>query len=497
MDDVFMAAPSGEVWRGGRSSTSEGTDASRYFAAAAYRDRSFRRGVLQFVRHGWYRARAPEFGINEPLVVEHCRLAERREHIRDAGMLLAFVVVGHTPLAWLIYSPERADRILEYFGLNLLFAFVAAGLVLFIERLLTEHFTTARRFGRENFAETSARAGAAADDYQNLVVYGGYSPFVGSGYQIGGWSFSVNLERTRDEFGVVSDAGPFTARDLLHFIENRLDRLHVDGLRHYHMLFADGRLAHDNAVTLYDHGRPKRHIPLNIISQLEDSSSAGTRSYLCINVADWKGEIILSIYLRCKKGESNLFVEASYFLLTPPKRDFFKIDELDPQLRLGAGANILAGSMMASPIMLVVGIFRLLNWALSPIVHWLERRRIRRSIKRNPRFNFGAVTSIRELGMENYYRVYFQQLDKERHVKTIEQCTIDAIVEFLEAHNIDTSDIRDRRSAILNNGVIVAGGDVHAENMAVGSGAKAGLPRFGARIGSGSSAKPHPVRSTA
>jgi hypothetical protein len=118
-------------------------------------------------------------------------------------------------------------------------------------------------------------------------------------------------------------------------------------------------------------------------------------------------------------------------------------------------------------------------------------------MKRNPRFNFGAVTSIRELGMENYYRVYFQQLDKERHVKTIEQCTIDAIVEFLETHNIDTSDIRDRRSAILNNGVIVAGGDLHAENMAVGSGAKAALSRFGAKVGSGSSAQPHPTRSTA
>jgi hypothetical protein len=236
---------------------------------------------------------------------------------------------------------------------------------------------------------------------------------------------------------------------------------------------------------------------MSIITQLEDSPSAGTRSYLCINIADWSGEIILSIYLRCKKGESNLFVEASYFLLPPPKRDFFKIDELDPQLRLGTVAATLAGSMMASPIMLVIATFRLLAWALSPIRHWLERRRIRRTMKRNPRFNFGASTSIRELGMENYYRVYFQQLDKERHVKTIEQCTIDAIVEFLEAHNINTSDIRDRRSAILNNGVIVAGGDLHAENMAVGSGAKAAFSRFGAKVGSGSSAQLHPARSTA
>jgi hypothetical protein len=460
-----------------------GTGASRYFAAAAYRDAPFRRSVLEFVRHGWYRSRAPEFGINEQFVADHCRRAKRREHIRDVAMLLVFLMVGHTPLVWLISRPELADRILPYFAPNLIFAVLAASIILFVERLVTEHFTTVRKFSREMFATASPGADMVAGDRQNLVVYGGYSPFVGSGYGIGGWSFSVNLERTRDKSGEATDVVPFGWRDLMSFVESRLDRLRIDGLRHYEVLFADGHLARDNEAILFADGRAKRQIPMNVVAQLADSPSAGTRSYLCINVEDWSGEIVLSIYLRCKKGDSNLFIEASYFILPPPKRDFFMIDEVGPKLRLGTVARLLAESIMTSAFMLVIAAFRLLAWAAEPIAHWFERRRIRRAMKRNPRFNFGALTSIRQLGMENYYRVYFQQLDKERHVKTIEQCTIDAIVEFLDAHNVDTSDIRDRRSAMLNNGVIVAGGDFTAGSMAVGRGAKAEVFQFGAKLG--------------
>jgi hypothetical protein len=497
MDDVFTAAPSGAIWQGNRRSAPAGTDASRYFAAAAYRDGSFRRNVLDFVRHSWYRASAPEFGINQQLVVDHCRSAERREHIRDLAMVLVFLGIAHTPMAWLISEPAHVGEIIVYFAPKLILAVLAAGLVLFIERLVSEHYTTARQFRRESFASVLPHDNVAVDEHQNLVVYGGYSPFVGSGYPVGGWSFSVNLERTRDEYGQPAELVSFGWRDLMRFVESRLDRLRIDGLRHYEVLFADGRLVRDNAATLVAEGRPKRQIPMSTIALLEDSPAAGTRSYLCINVKDWSGEIVLSIFLRCKKGESNLFVEASYFLVAPPKRDFFKIDETDPQLRVGTVVRILTLSTAVSAVMLVAAVVQLLAWAQAPVVHWFERRRICRAMRRNPRFNFGAVTSIRELGMENYYRVYFQQLDKERHLKTIEQCAIDAIIEFLDAHNVDTSDIRDRRSAILNNGVIVAGGDLNAGNMAVGSGAKAVVSGLGATIKARTSAQPQSARSAA
>ena len=463
---------------------SAGSEASRYFGAAAYRDRAFRRKVLAFLDHGWYRARAPEFGIDEQFVATHCRQAERRETLRNLLMLLAFCMFGFLPLLTLATEAEDASDvglILAYYKVELICAVLAAALVLFVERLITQHYTMTRRFSRERFAGTATAAGPESDGPQNLIVYGGYSPFVGSGYGIGGWSFSVNLERTRDDLSATGAAIPFESDELVAFVGSRLDRLHIPSLQQYEALFADGRHIRAHAALLSNDKGPRRRVPLATIRALDDLPSAGLRSYLCINVTDWSGEIVLSIYLRCARGDSNLFVEASYFLLTPLQPAFYKIDEMDPQLRVGVVFGLAMQSIVAVPVALVVGAFGVLGAMLRPLSRLSERGSIRQSMERNPRFNFGAVTSIREMGMQNYYRVYFQQLDKERHVKTIEQCTIDAIVDFLSDHNIDTSDIRDRRTAILNNGVIVSGGDLNAENLAVGKGAKAAVSRLGGK----------------
>jgi hypothetical protein len=479
MDDRVSFPAAAELSSAGARSENGG--ATRYFAAAAYHDPAFRKQVLEFLRHGWYRARAPEFGIDEAVVAHHCRRAARRETIRDGVMLLVFLVFAWGPIGELLAEPQYASEILAYYAPNLILAVLAASLVLAVERIWTEHYITARSFGRGMMTEAGSPAAPAAPA-QNLVIYGAYSPFVGSGYRVGGWSFSVNLERTRSEFGVSAPAEPFEPRDLTRFVESRFDRLRIAGISRCEVLFVDGKGARDNAAQLFSDGQPRRRISPEAVERLADSLGQDVRSYLCINVTDWSGELVLSVYLRCKKGESNLFIEASYFLLAPPKRAFFRIEELDPQLHIMTVVRSLFRSAMLSAFVLAGSVFRLGALAVSPLTHVLERGSIVRLMERNRRFNIGAITSIRELGMENYYRVYFQELDKERHVKTIEQCTIDAMVEFLDLHNIDTSDIRDRRSAILNNGVIVAGGELKAGNMAVGQGAKAAISRLGARM---------------
>jgi hypothetical protein len=94
-------------------------------------------------------------------------------------------------------------------------------------------------------------------------------------------------------------------------------------------------------------------------------------------------------------------------------------------------------------------------------------------IRCNPMYNYGAVQSIREQAASPNYRMYFQKLDKEMHVKTIEQNILDAIIDFLDNHGVDTASLRERQSTILNNGVIVTGGSIHADNFAVGNQATA------------------------
>jgi hypothetical protein len=59
------------------------------------------------------------------------------------------------------------------------------------------------------------------------------------------------------------------------------------------------------------------------------------------------------------------------------------------------------------------------------------------------------------------------------YTKVLERVILSSIITFLDAHHIDTSDLRERQTMILNSGIIVQGGDVKAESLAVGVGAQA------------------------
>ena len=58
------------------------------------------------------------------------------------------------------------------------------------------------------------------------------------------------------------------------------------------------------------------------------------------------------------------------------------------------------------------------------------------------------------------------------YVKLVENRILDSTIDFLDDHLIDTSGLRSRQETILNNGVIVTGGSVEAQNFTVGGRAK-------------------------
>jgi hypothetical protein len=94
--------------------------------------------------------------------------------------------------------------------------------------------------------------------------------------------------------------------------------------------------------------------------------------------------------------------------------------------------------------------------------------------------------------MSPNYRRYFQRLDREMYVKTLEQRLLDAIIQFLDEHNVDVSDLVERQTTILNNGVMLSGGTIQAESLAVGTGARA---RAGEAVKNLTKAAPTPARS--
>jgi predicted Ser/Thr protein kinase len=91
-----------------------------------------------------------------------------------------------------------------------------------------------------------------------------------------------------------------------------------------------------------------------------------------------------------------------------------------------------------------------------------ERRGQHERIENDLLFDYGAEKSVREMAAGKEWRVYFQKLDKEMHHKILQQQLLDMLVDFLDEHGVDTSEIKERTTHILNNGVIVSGGSINA-----------------------------------
>ena len=103
----------------------------------------------------------------------------------------------------------------------------------------------------------------------------------------------------------------------------------------------------------------------------------------------------------------------------------------------------------------------------------LLEKSLKREILLNPLFDFGAKESLRSRMTAPKYINYFQKMDSSRNLKVMEQQILDAIVDVLDEHGVDTSEIKERKSTILNNGILVQHGDVTAQAIAVGSRARA------------------------
>ena len=455
-----------------------GLEVTRYLAAAAHSDPAFRDSVLDQIERQEYRCRAPEFGIDERVVIEECRRADRRWKVRDALLLVALLVFlvpsGFMPdLQYVLsQSPDDFALLLHVYAAKLVLLVLVAAAILFTETLLREHFTLRRRFANPARPRSDAAVLNTKTARQNLVVYAGYSPFVGSGLTLRDWSFSVNLQKTAGGGGRTCP-NELSVQALTDFVQGRLDNLRLPCLEHYHVLFADGRyIRNDRRLMPSPYNLPPRSVPDEFLLKAAHGLETCRRTYLCIAITDWSGELVLTTYVRFKKGEANLFAEASSFIVPPLKRVYYQINSMDPALKVRKLAGLIIQSLLVAPFRLLWSPISVYQIIMRPLQHWSGYRRTYKAIRDNPLFNYGALTSIRQLGMENWFRVYFQRLDRDMHMKTVEQCLIDAIVDCLEEHDIDTSDIRERRTAILNNGVMISGGVVTAESIAAGSGAK-------------------------
>ncbi|WP_406691992.1 hypothetical protein REH65_08350 [Saccharopolyspora sp. ID03-671] len=448
-------------------------DATRYLCAALQMNASLNHQAHKKILKAHYRAIASSPGVDLVTVLKYGVAARSRQMIRDV-VLVALLVIGLVLLA----SPESEWVLLALFS---------GWAVLLVETLSTQYGVLAKRLRRDVFDPALApapgsgaiRARLDAIELQNrgnVTVSAQYGPFSGYGDSFGNWSFTLNVAKPAEGCTDVID---FTTGELRDHIADAVREIGLPGLVVEDRVFVSGLdLLHGldpavkRAVLPNELAAPAARVDEDVIARMREDATSRARPYLVIRVGGWSGDLVVTLFLRFSllpRGDQ-LHVEANYSLLRPIHDRYQQVDRL-----LDAPTPLQLARATRSCLLRFVpvafgAVARLSSVVLAPLEDALGRMREARAIKHGRSFNYGAEICLRELAAEKWYHRYFQALDKEMYSKVVERRVVDALEEFLDERDIDTRDLRERQTTILNNGVYVSGqGSLTAGSLAVGT----------------------------
>jgi hypothetical protein len=500
-----------------KSEAARPTETTRLLCAAAYTEPTFAQEVVEELVEEDYRAVAVPPGVDPGPVIKHCLAALGKKRLRDrvlaANLVLAavlLVAVGSLEVVlqavWVIVAYWLFARFghRRFLGplLTVIFVFTVLGLAYFggipvVASFLVAWATVAydlwsatyevvtKRLNVRTFDPAEAPPVAdpelkrRADEIVrrsagNLTVYSGFPPFASSGLDVGGWSFVIDLRKGMEVMGQRHEPEPVETLEVYAGVEHGLEELGMSNLTIEDRVFVNGIDIRDDRDLLPSPiTRPSSHVPDAELRRLMIAPTHRVRHYTCIRVTDWRGQLVLSLYLRFAVANGRLFCELSTVLLPPLKPELHRSDGISAELELRDVVRLAWRSLVLTPVLW----FRSPSAVLRPLRRQRRRAKLLKHVKHNAFFDYGSPETALDRARSSDYTRYFQILDKQMYVKVLERTILDSIVDVLEEHNVDPGEIVKRRDTIINNGIMA--GAFHAEDVAVGEGAtivKGGKP---------------------
>lgn len=449
------------------SGNSAPSDATRYLCAAVQLDSGLADAVVRDILDEEFKAPPSSPGVDLVPVVLHAIAARRRHLVRD--VLLTILLIS---AFWGLYSTRYVVVLL---------ALALCWVVVVGETLVATYGVVAHDLRPERFTPDALSSDdpavrkrlehIASAGRGNVSVYSGYSPFVGSGIPIEAWSFALDIDRAAE--GRVAES--FTALAIHDFVKRQLCDLRTGEVALADRVFVDGRDIRDDRRFLPDRLTvPAPKVDHSLVRSLTVEPEDRARPYLTVRISGWRGQMVVSTFLRFVVTPHELVVEVTHCLLGPVRDEFQEVDRLLPEPTTRQAVRIGGRALLRTPGHVLRAPFKVAAHLLGPVTAARHRSRQRREIVSSLRFDYGAARSPRETVSDHQYQRYFQKLDGALYTKVIEKRMLQAVNEFLESKGIDTTELTQRQTTILNNGVYVAaGGTVNAGSVAAGPGARA------------------------
>lgn len=300
----------------------------------------------------------------------------------------------------------------------------------------------------------------------NTTVYSDYHPFVGAGGIVDSWGFSQRLVRRDEVLGQPRaehqrefPQAPFTALDIVAHVRQHLRALaeeatperRLPGLRVEDRVFLAGtEVNHLSPVT-----------PPDVMEQIIQHPVTPARHYLTCRVESWRGELVTSVHVHFAVQGRTLYLELTTTALPPCDERYRVVDQVDGTGAAAYGRAFLR-AIAEAPRTVAFAPMNLTR-ALADAVLNASQSVVPTALARG--FDYGARASVRELGASDMTRNHIQTQDILKHKRIVERRVIATVLDFLESHEVDTSEYRQRALTILNAGAVNTGsGSMYVES---------------------------------
>ncbi|QMU71457.1 hypothetical protein [Streptacidiphilus sp. P02-A3a] len=333
------------------------------------------------------------------------------------------------------------------------------------------------------------RLDAVAEAQQgNVTIYSGWSPFMGFSAPTSTWSLAIPLLPASHPLG----AGPgrlidFDAWDLVEQIRSCWQKLaehqpeheaseRLSGLVVQDRVFVHGATIGGDPRFVPEAGSLLTTLEPEQVKQIALNPTGSARHWLTGYLPLWGGDVVSSLLLNISVSGQTVHVRWSRHILGPVRGRYHTIDALPTVLTAERRRVLGLAALQRTRSVLLSAPLAALGHTLFESRH---RRRLLRewqAIGNDPGFDYGARFSAREAALNATYPNYYQPQDGERALNALDHHTLATICDFLEAHGVDITDLKQQQQTILNHGVIQQGGVSNVGNLAVGQGAKVSGP---------------------
>lgn len=445
-----------------RNNTHSGIDSSTVttrilMSAAHLYPNDFKDDLKERLAHP-YKSPTPEFGIDVKKIYQELENAKGSL----LGKSVFLFVVAFFAFFVLIQDPEDNWGIL----------FPALALTALSEFLYAR--SAKKKIRKILTGENEEKNGKDQNDlsYGNVTIFGGYSPFVGSGFDLESWSFTINTKEAEDKQEPVL---AISVSELHERIKERLQSLGFDDVKISDELYINGMDVNSVAHLLPDGrlSKPVKNLDKKYLISKINSNDKKERHYRVARISMWDGQLILSMHYRFLTIEDNLFCEARFFLLPPLKEKYLAINRITSKpTGIEFGENLVQ-SVFKGAFSWIAVIFNIIGFIQGGFMaERAKNKGWKREVECNRLYNYGWESSLREKWSSPSYERYFQKVDKDVALKLLTSEFLSALQNLLKEKNISTDQFSQATTKIVNEGVIISGGEVKAESFAVGRGAK-------------------------